>query len=201
MATRRAKLRADWKRRLLIRKGRRLGGARRQEMRDNSVNHDGRLAMRISRLHGEAGPPMSHRSPCVSQSRMLLGPTALHTCPLASPGSQVRARLGPGGYCRRSGNGGPRLASLQPMVWLSERARPAHLHQQRLKTLARGQASRGGRHKTSSGAASPGCLARSGDIKAGQTSRGSHDVSHYDQRQADARRAPTRVASLFPLWC
>ena len=54
------------------------------------------------------------------------------------------------------------------------------------ETLARGQASRGGRHKTSSGAASPGYLARSGDIKAGQTSRGSHDVSHDDQDQAGA---------------
>ena len=69
------------------------------------------------------------------------------------------------------------------------------------KTLARGQASRGGRRKTSSGAASPGCLARSGEIKAGQTSRGSRDVSHDDQDQAGARRAPARAASLFPLWC
>ena len=57
------------------------------------------------------------------------------------------------------------------------------------KTLARGQASRGGRRKTSSGAASPGYLARSGDIKAGQTSRGSRDVSHDDRRQAGRQRA------------
>ena len=54
------------------------------------------------------------------------------------------------------------------------------------KTFGRGQASRGGRHKTSSGAASPGWLARSGEIKAGQTSRGSHDVSHDDQGQEGA---------------
>ena len=69
------------------------------------------------------------------------------------------------------------------------------------KTLARGQASRGGRHKTSSGAASPGWLARSGETKAGQTSRGSHDVSHDDRDQAGATRAPARAVSLFPLWC
>ena len=69
------------------------------------------------------------------------------------------------------------------------------------KTLARGQASRGERHKTSSGAASLGCLARSGEIKAGQTSRGSRDVSHDDQDQAGARRAPARAVSLFPLCC
>ena len=43
----------------------------------------------------------------VDQCQRLLGPAALHTCPLASARSQVRVRLGPGGYCRRSGNGGP----------------------------------------------------------------------------------------------
>ena len=70
-----------------------------------------------------------------------------------------------------------------------------------IKTLARGQASLGGRRKASSGAASPGRLARSGDIKAGQTSRGSHDVIHDDRRQVGTRRAPERATSLFPLWC
>ena len=49
------------------------------------------------------------------------------------------------------------------------------------KTLARGQASRGGRHKTSSREASLGWVARSGEIKARGTSRGSHDVSHDDK--------------------
>ena len=65
-------------------------------------------------------------------------------------------------------------------------ARTTHLHQQALKTLARGQASRGGRHKISLGAASPGWLARGGEIKARQTSRGSRDVSHDDRDQAGA---------------
>ena len=64
------------------------------------------------------------------------------------------------------------------------------------KTLARGQASRGGRHKTSSGAASHGCLARSGDIKAGQTSRGPRDVSHDDLDQAGASARSVLVSSL-----
>ena len=63
------------------------------------------------------------------------------------------------------------------------------------KTLARGQASRGGRHKTSSGAASPGWLARSREIKAGQTSRGSRDVSHDDRDQAGAS---VRQCPCFP---
>ena len=99
------------------------------------------------------------------------------------------------------GTGVPRLACLRPTAWLCERARTAHLRQQALKTLARGQASRGGRHKTSLGASSPGWLARGGEIKARQTSRGPRDVSHDDQDQAGARRAPARTVSLFPLWC
>ena len=85
---------------------------------------------------------------------------------------------------------------LRPMAWLHKRARTAHLHQQALKTLARGQASLGGRRKTSSGAASPGCLARSGDIKAGQTSQGSCDVSHDDRDQAGASARSVLVSSL-----
>ena len=83
-----------------------------------------------------------------------------------------------------------------PTMWLHQRPCTAHLHQQTLKTLARGQASRGGRHKTSSGAASPGWLARGGEIKARQTSRGSNDVSHDDQGQAGASAHSVLVSSL-----
>ena len=62
---------------------------------------------RLPRQHGEAETPTSNQSPRVAQGRKLLGPTALRTCPFASPLSQVQARLGPGGYCWRSGNEGP----------------------------------------------------------------------------------------------
>ena len=68
-----------------------------------SLLSDGQLP----RQHREAETPTSNQSPRVNQGRRLLGPAALRTCPLASPRSQVRARLGPGGYCRRPGNGGP----------------------------------------------------------------------------------------------
>ena len=68
-------------------------------------------------------------------------------------------------------------------------------------TKRRSRPSRGGRHKTSSGAASLGWLARGGEIKARQTSRGSNDVSHDDQGQACARRAPACTMFLLPLWC
>ena len=94
------------------------------------------------------------------------------------------------------GTGVPRLASLRPAAWLYERAHTSHLHQQAFKTLARGQASRGGRHKTSSGAASPGWLARGREIKARDTSRGSNDVSPDDQDQAGASAHSVLVSSL-----
>src|SRR3990170_3566604 len=67
--------------------------------------------------------------------------------------------LGLGATVGVLGMGVPRLACLRPTAWLHQRPGTAHLHQQTLKTLARGQASQGGRHKTSSGAASPGWLA------------------------------------------
>ena len=62
----------------------------------------------LPRQRGEAETPTSNQSPRVDQGRRLLGPATLRTCPLASPRSQVRARLGPGGYCLHSGNGSPR---------------------------------------------------------------------------------------------
>ena len=48
------------------------------------------------------------------------------------------------------GTGVPRLACLRPVTWLKWWPSTAHLHQLKLKTLARGQASRGGRRKASS---------------------------------------------------
>ena len=86
---------------------------------------------------------------------------------------------------------------LRPMAWLHSRPSTARLHQQTPKTLTMGQASRGGRRKTSSGAASPGRLARGGEIKARRTSQGSNDVSHDDQDQTGARRAPRAQRPCF----
>ena len=111
-------------------------------------NHDPFLhvgtcqVMRFSRHRGEAEMLKSNQSPRGVQGRRLLGPAALRTCPFASLLSQVRARLGPGGYCRRSGNGGPQTC--QPAAWLKWGPSTAQLHQLKLETLARGQASRGG---------------------------------------------------------
>ena len=68
--------------------------------------------------------------------------------------------LGPGATVGVLGTGVPRLACLRPAAWLKGRPSMAHLHQHELKTLARGQASRGGRQEASSGTASSGWLAR-----------------------------------------
>src|SRR4051812_26379522 len=58
------------------------------------------------------------------------------------------------------GTGVPRHACLRPVAWLKGGlARPNFINT-RPKTLARGQASRGGRHGTSSGTATSGWLTR-----------------------------------------
>ena len=64
-------------------------------------------SVQLPRCHGEVEAPTSNQPPRGAQGRRLLGPAALRSCPSASMHGQVRARLGPGGYCRRSGNGGP----------------------------------------------------------------------------------------------
>ena len=109
--------------------------------------------------------------------------------------------MGPGATVGVLGTGVPRLACLRPTAWLKWWPNAAHLPLLKLKTLARGQASRGGRRKASSGAASPGRLARRRRDQGRGTSRGTRDASHDDRDQAGSRRAPACAVSLFPLWC
>ena len=93
--------------------------------------------------------------------------------------------------------GSPDLPAYGPTAWLHQRPCTAHLHQKTLKTLARGQASRGRRCKTSSGAASPGWLVRGEDIKARGTSRGFCDASHDDWSQAGASACSVLISFLL----
>ena len=75
---------------------------------------------------------------------------------------------------------------------------PAHLHQHRPKTLARGQASRGGRRGASSGTASSGWLMRRRRDQGGVP----HEVPVTQAMTTEgARRVPACTASSFPLWC
>ena len=144
--------------------------------------------------HGEAETPTSNQSPRGDQGRRLLGLAALRTCPFTSLLSQVRARHGPGGYCRCSGHGGPQTSL--PAAWLKQWPSTARLHQPKLKTLARGQASRGGRCKASSGTASPGRLARRRRDQGRSTSRGTHDACHDNRDQAGTSLRSVLVSSL-----
>ena len=147
--------------------------------------------------HAVAKAPPTNRPPRSTQGRRLLGPATLRSYPFASQHSQVWACLGPGGYCRRSGTGVPRLACLRPAVWLERGPSAAHLHQHKLKTLARGQASRGGWQKASSGTASSGWLARRRRDQGGVP----HKVPVTQAMTTKARRALACAESLFPLWC
>ena len=95
------------------------------------------------------------------------------------------------------GTGVPRLACLRPAVWLKWVPSAAQLHQLKLKTLARGQASRGGRQEASSGAASSGRLAR----RQRDQGRVPREEPMTQAMTIETRRAPACAVSLFPLWC
>ena len=96
------------------------------------------------------------------------------------------------------GTGVPRLACLRPVAWLKGGPSTAHLHQHKLKTLTRGQASRGGRQGTSSGMASSGWLTRRRRVQGGVP----REVPMMQAMMTKgASRAPARAVSSFPLLC
>ena len=153
-------------------------------------------SVQLPRRHGEVEMPTSNQPPRGAQGRRLLGPAALRPRPFASQHVHVQVRLGPGGYYRHSGNGGPQTCL--PAAWLKGGPSTAHLHQHRLKTLARGQASRGGRRGASSGTASSGWLARRRRDQGGVP----HEVPvTQSMTTKGARWVPARAVSSFPLWC
>ena len=90
--------------------------------------------------------------------------------------------------------GVPRLTCLRHAAWPKMGPSMAHLHQHRPKTLARGQASRGGRRGASSGTTSPGWLARRRRDQGGVP----HEVPVTQAMTTKgARRAPARAVSFF----
>ena len=154
-------------------------------------------SVQLPRRHGEVETPTSNQPPRGAQGRRLLGPAVLRSCPSTSLHGQVRARLGPGGYCRGSRNGGP----------------------QTFLPAACGVAQRGAQHSPSSptqtqdpreGPSLAGRTTRSflrhGLIRLAReeaersrrgTSRGAHDASHDDQgRQAGASPRSVLLSSL-----
>ena len=106
--------------------------------------------------------------------------------------------MGPGATVGVLGTGVPRLACLQPAAWLKGGPSTARLHQHKPKTLARGQASRGGRRGASAGTASSGWLTRGRRDQGGVP----HEVPVTQAMTTKgARRVPARAVSSFPLWC
>ena len=141
---------------------------------------------------------MSNQPPRGAHDRRLLGPAALRTCPFTLCSAKFGRALGPGATVDVLGMGVPRLACLRPAVWLKGGPSAAHLHQHKPKTLARGQASRGGRHGASSGTASSGWLTRRRRDQGGVP----HEVPVMQAMTTEgARRVPARAVSSFPLWC
>ena len=104
--------------------------------------------------------------------------------------------MGPGATVGVLGMVVPRLACLRPVAWLKWGPSAAHLHQLKLNTLVRVQASRDGRQKASSEAASSGRLARRRRDQGRGTSRGTRDASHDDRDQAGAGLRSVLVSPL-----
>ena len=95
------------------------------------------------------------------------------------------------------GTGVPRLACLRPAAWLKWGPNATQLHQLKLKTLARGQASWGRRQEASSGEASLGRLAR----RRRDQGRVPPEEPVTQSMTIETRRAPACAVSLFPIRC
>ena len=154
-------------------------------------------SMQLPRRHGEVETPTSNQPPRGAQGRRLLGPAALRPCPFTSLHGQVRARLGPGGYCRRSGNGGPQTC-LPAACGVAQRGPgTAHLHQHKTQDHREGPSLAGRttwsflRHGLIRLAHEEAERSRRG------TSRGAHDASPDDQgRQSGASPHSVLLSSL-----
>ena len=96
------------------------------------------------------------------------------------------------------GTGVPRLACLRPAAWLKGGPSTAHVHQHKLKTLARDQALWGGRRGASSGTASSVWLTRRRRVQGGVPRQ--VPMMQAMMTKGDCR-APARAVSFFPLWC
>ena len=142
--------------------------------------------------------PTSRRSPHVNQGHMRLGPAVIRTFPLASPRSQVRACFGPGGYCRRLGNGGtqtclPAAHGVAPPVALYGMSSP----------VKHSRSSRGAKPREADDARPPrGRPHQDGSRGAERPRRGAPcEVPMTQAMTTETRRALACAVSSFPLWC
>ena len=152
----------------------------------------------LPRRCGEAGMPTSNQPPRGAQGRMLLGPAALRTCPFASLLSQVRARLGPGGYCRRPGNRGPQTCLPAACIVARMVAQYGPSSSTRAQDPREGP-SLAGRTK---GSFLRSGLTRQAREEAERSRQGvPHEVLVTQAMPIETRRAPASAVSSFPLWC
>src|SRR4051812_17834305 len=146
-----------------------------------------------------AKAPTSNQPPRGAQGRRLLGPAALRPCPFASLHGQVRARLGPGGYCRHSGNGGPQtcLPAAYGVAQSGAQHDPSSLTQTQDPREGPSLMGRTTRSFLRRGLIR---LAREEAERSRRgTSRGARDASHDDQgRQAGASPRSVLLSSLVP---
>ena len=112
--------------------------------------------------------------------------------------SQVRARHGSGGYCRRFGNGGPRtcLPAAQgvahPAAWYDPSS-SANTQDPREGPSLAGRTMQG---------LLKGGLTRQAREEVERSRQGVPRVVPMTQAmKIKTRRAPARIVSLFPLWC
>ena len=106
----------------------------------------------VAEASWEVQTPTSNQPPCGAQGRRLLGPATLRTCPFAAKPSPS-APWARGLLLMFWEWGSPDLPACGPRRGYASRpVRPIFINKA-FKTLARVQASRGGRHKTSSGVA------------------------------------------------
>ena len=99
------------------------------------------------------------------------------------------------------GTGVPRLACLRPMAWLHRRPCTTHLRQRTLKTLARGQATRGAKPREADDARPPRGRPHQPDSRGAERSRQAtpREVSVTQAMTTGARRAPARSVLISSL--
>ena len=164
------------------------GARRRKAMKANTARASLLSVGQLPRQRGEADTPTSNQLPRGAQGRRLLGPAALRTCPLALLLSQVRACLGPGGYCRCSGNGGPQTC-LPAACGVAQRGAQRGSSSSTRAQDPREGPSLAGRTTRSFLRRSLFRLAREeAERSRWGTSRVGRDASHDDRSQAGARR-------------
>ena len=152
----------------------------------------------VAEASWEVQTPTSNQPPRGDKGHRLLGPVVLCTCPFALLLSQVRARLGPRGYCRRSGNGGPQtcLPAACGMAQAVAQYDPSSSTQ--VKDPREGPSLAG---RTTQGFLRGG-LIRQAREEAERSRQGvPREVLMTQAMTIKTRRVLACAVSLFPLWC